>query len=437
MLQEKISTITDILGEDVIRVKSNTPLSYIGEEALIGSGDRFKEVTDSISNVMTKELLLFKNTVMPSIGKTVKVIEEAIAKRTFELNSHTPDVVTLSAPEFVKELEDRDMLKLSPTPRRLPNTGLVIPEPTSLLEYLKTDNGSLGLLTKEFIDTIPEKSIRSIWNNYLTNISFGNNHFINMKNRKMLTSANKNDIYVLYVLLKNLENNVPDNVKATLNEYNDGIKAANYAVMTALKNRLQMEAVYLNSGVVVIDTAETGVIVNEDNYNNYLKNGGVVEVVFGAYIKKVSNANKEDLTEKEEEYVSAWKNYHTHMLSRTRASSVKIHKLIYINGFKDMIKELDSLLVTHNGARSKQDLLEASVDLVHSLNTNEIYDVRGTVRKLHSDLLYNGTNIKQFLEYLDSYMNMSNDMTVDRAITYAAQELITDYVIQMLEVTNK
>ncbi len=434
MINEKIKMIVDNIGNKSVSVKYNTGLSLCLTDALIGHGPSLTEVSELISNVLLKEVKMFKNSILPNVSKLTKEIEDSITAKQVDMNEITPDLIKLTIPDFIHEVNERKLLDGVASNSRLPAVGLLIPMVENISEFLKVDKGSLGISTKEFLDTIPEKDFKRIWNDYLGNLGFNNTSFLRLSIKEKITSETVNDPYVLFVLLNNLVDNIPSGVSATLGEYNSKIKSVLSLVKNVISNRLKMEEVYLNNNTILISSHENSILVNKTNYDAYVRKEGDVECILGASILRESNLSNDDLILNGNKYKTTWNNHYVLQLSKTRSALSRIHRVTYSNFFRNLLSEISDELIELNELTSVDNLIDDVIDLINNLNTNEIYEVKSVVTRVYTDILYKNTNLKTFLNYMDGYMKMDSSVTVDRALTFTLLDLTVDYVSTMLEV---
>jgi hypothetical protein len=435
-IYEKVEPVVEAIGGNVIEVKPNTALSYCLDQAIAGNGDRLDEMANGIADVLTTEVLFIKNTILKDVENISKYIKEEVISRQNSRGELDVNVVPVSIPDFILETQDRNGFFINGEDT-LPNDVLVLPNADSinLEEYKTLGAGSIGIAASDFMDTIPEKDLKRIWNDYLSYITFNNEKYLRLDVTKYQTEDTVNDMYVLYIFLSNLVTKIPDKVNAKLAFYNASIQSTLNFIKKKILNKVKRNEIEITNGLVVLgsNSDDKVIFVNKDNYDKYLRKEGSVDVILGAFVNGLTRVTATTLEESKEKLLNAWSSFYTLHLSKIRSDEARVYRIVYENAIISYVNGLDEDILDVINLE-KETLFDDIRKTVKAFNVNDIHEVRKSTMTLFSDVVYKNTNLKKFITYVDGYKRMDKNLTTDRALTYALLEIITDYVSGMLEV---
>lgn len=433
MLKDKVTAVLAGTSQ-ALTIKPNTPLSYCAYDIATGANTKMVEVSDKISNILTKEIIIFKDNVVPELATFIRTVENEAAERAAKEEGKKPSMVFFEVPEYVLEIAETYKRINRET---IYDSALILPQfKESFLDtYFISPRDTVKRYREDFMSKVTGADIERIWNTYLTFIGAGNKSIYELANRDSWTEENINDVYVLEILLKNLEKTIPDDVRSSLYDYNMRIEGMLSYIQNEIERRLKINERMAVSKIVIINTkaGETSsdivILVHKDNLQAYLTNDGNINAILGAGVSGENLVNVETLINNKDNFIKKWETVHFHLVVSVRTKMLPIYRAVYINAIRKFINK-DKIFL--KSKLDDKDIIPTAIKIIEDAKGSELYDCKAVSRKLFSEVFYSDTNIGYFLERTTDYGK--NGIEVDRAITYTIIDILVEYVGNMIEV---
>lgn len=391
-----------------------------------------------IANVLSNELNNIRNNILPLIKEYGKFVNESIASRIDSNPLKDVNIHTVDLPIVIGEMISRNIININgDKSRRINDKSLVItrPDVSKIKEYLTYGSGQMESLIRTFISTIPDTELVRIWDTYLLNVSSMNNNFVTIGN-KVNNGIYGLDLFVLSILVKNLVKTMPDTVRVPVSIYNDAI----ISLDAVLDNKIalfitNMEANTKIGKVILKGDNLNEVVVIKDNYNKFLNDGGSPEAIYGAILNKVSSLDIINLTKDKDMYSNKWDIYLKNETIKTKLGTLEQHRIAYRLGITELFNNfMDEELKASIPSGIVDNINDVIVAFLNNKKPEKLFDVNDIVEDFVTEVLFGHTNAEEFIKYMKHYSRLNPNITAKEAATYASADLVTDYLLTMIEI---
>ncbi len=288
LIAEKIDYVLNNIKGKTISPKAGSVLSLASGVLIDPASKEFQEATSLVANTLSKELDFYKTKVIPTIHAVTEYTEKFIDEKVVEKTPNNPTIVQFSIPQYIKTMIDRGTLNKS-TLAQLGNVSISLSVPEDITQYTLYGKGEVGIYVKEFVATRSNDWFLSLWNKYLTNMTLDNVSLFKLLNN--ITSYEEDtmdDLYGLYILVKQLIANPYDKANVSLSEYTNGLVLLEKKIANAILQKADVYIKQLEANIVIAytDTETNIIVVNDVNYLKAFEVGVEIESLFGVFIKK-------------------------------------------------------------------------------------------------------------------------------------------------------
>ena len=392
------------------------------------------EVVKKLSTVLNNELILIKNKILPFSQELKQEFDKILANSTLPNELAEYNIKEHTVPEATATLLKNKKDGVGEGSESIGENGISLPAPEQDIRSYFTPNDPL--LKQELsviLDKYADEDLYKLWDKYLANISENNP---NIAERGYDVTSKLEDYTLLIVALEKLQeeklpnSGVPDDryfllVGLLLNEL--------YAMIV---NQFKTWDNFRKTGRMIFSINEKQAIVDSELYNKFLETGGSVEAVLGLLVTgKTDSASlhvnniKEHIVEYEDIWKQKVKYNSFSALPRERdryktAYTVLALKIISDNLIPEDLKEHVNQEFTGKP--------EISLEFIEE---EQLLDVDYVINKMVSKI-FDSTYFGTFTNYMVSYSKLNQELTPQECATFAALDLIIDYILGSACITS-
>lgn len=400
----------------------------------------FNVLANSIAIKLGNEISLFKNKMFPLLWGYSDMVKAIVAsiKDDSELAKYT--ITEISIPQMLSELKDSKYLNPTREIREFPITLLSIPVPTKeeVKSFFKPKfNAATNIYASKLIDATSEDALIALWEKYLTNINKTNDNLIMLSYN---TLAKLNDILLLLVVVSNIKNARQAGVQIPEDKYVDIMVFLYQELLNFLAKALDMYAFDVKYEKLILDSNDRyNIVVNKDVYETFLNQNGNPEVILGKMSDVGTRASSnflKDILIDSEKFANAWNQQVKLEKVAAVAETVNKYKSAYYISVPRFFAEiLTEDLKQYCDADS--NLARANfMEYIITKEQSDILDVEYMAIEFFGHIIFPKTNFHRFQHYMMNYKKIIPDLSVDETATYAACDLIMDYLLSQVEVKN-
>lgn len=397
------------------------------------------EVIEVLKRTVTWGLDLARNQVNPCVHTAVQFVEDytasamtlkntAISVRADAYHAIWGSHYLAGMVERYNETAVKDVkLAISvPLPENLAS-------PLALIETgITRFNGDLA----DFVASLPENYITDLYNKVFTSTD-------DQYNPSLLSYLNHlyvepNQILLIHLMALKLLDNVPEGIRAGLNEYKEFIAEIIAQSGRAMVRTLERRESAVAKKVLINDWTQfreddigiTPIVirVNGDMYSKFLEAGGSPEVLFGAFLAD-RNYNYDLLLERKEQYCNIWESQERVMATNLRLQKANHYQIGLVRAVEKQIMDLpDDLLVTERSI-----YMTALHAYVRGLPNNWYEEsLFITLRKVVCNVMFPHTDALEILTTLDTVAKEHPTLDIREAGLLAMIEYIPNWVATLI-----
>jgi hypothetical protein len=252
--------------------------------------------------------------------------------------------------------------------------------------------------------------------------------------------GNAGRVALLFLLSSHFLNDIPDGLNMELDLYRAYMSTimaqsarAVAAAMRLRNDNVRMKYMVMEAPYKRDDQSLRGTFkVNGDVYNQYLKDGGTPEALFGAANSGMTGFDAKDLIENNGKYAESWRR--TFELIRTASDYKRFN--YFLDGLRQamltQIEELDeSLRMADNGLYRQRLVTELT-----NIKGGGIKEPWKIARKLVCRVFFPHTDAERILSAIDAQSKAHPELDVREAATLALIETVSKWVATQFKVTN-
>ncbi len=431
-MNKQYTALLASLGSTTLSIKPNTALSTISVVDVVGTGNSFNDAAEKISNLLQKEIMMYKNVMVPTIHNIVKNVEEAVSARNLELLVQTPDVAVVETPTFIDRLLEASQLFDPSINGYLSESGTRIPLVKDIYEYLKFENVEANAAFKKFLRKYSKEQLETIWEKYITDMNKGNRNISSLLNYKAVKSDTVDDIFVVYTILTNLAIATPETAIGTLDGFRDAVVIFKMLVSKSIIERINVTNQKVNSGILVLINRDRNkdIVVFKDSLDKFYEKGGTIDTLYGLAISEKSElVTIDDISRLNVDLTNEWTSVYNASVVKIKANSVGVYKAIYASILTKVFDENDHRFNPY----TNEETYKKFRTTMNELSYIELHDVFTVVEKVFLEILYANTNAKEFFGYVRYY---AKDSDLETGVTLATMELAAGYIVSQIEVSS-
>lgn len=438
MMEIELEKIADKLSSSgkCVMFEPNSVLNGI---ETFSNKETLNTVVNQISNKLNYELVLIKNKLIPFMNDIANLCSEKISKMEDTTDISKYRINTVDIPELLKDLKLAGELGTKREPVKLGTEMISVHTPPAdeIRNYFIPKKSKFTHHLENILATKTTDDLITIWEKYLLNISDSNYEFEKLF-RYPLTSID--DILLLYSVVENIYDEKPRGCSARDDIYLTVIQIYYKEVKNLLSIVYDNILNNRNIGRLVYGFEdEYTVNVDKELYDKFLEEGGIPEALLGFCLEHNSDLNNcfySSIKEKQLEYINKWNNKVKLEGFNSLATSVNRYKSLYNIVLKVVYdayipKDLEEILVCdyYNANEKLNKLLD-------TLNNDNILDYNFVSRLIVGDIMFSNSNFSKFAETMLSYMDTNKTFTQQDAATFAAFDLIIEYLTKQVTLVD-
>lgn len=311
---------------------------------------------------------------------------------------------------------------------------LGLPQPASMLEALKTGAGMFDEDIAAFYDACGSEYVGGVWN-----AVFGASAATSLTAVLTRRYSAFDAAILVFLFARRLQEDIPAGVNMDLAEwkaYISGIQAeAGHCVVRALKKRqldLRVKTLVFEGPVVTVASEAKGAIcVVGDVYDQFIKEGGSPEVLFGAYASG-SSVGYNDLLSNKAVLLKNWQR--AYALLQSEAS---------FNRFNGLVGGLRSA-VTNAINNADEDILVVERSVLHErlkerlthVKQKDLEDLYYVARKTVCRVMFPHTDAEQILLAIDASAAAHPELDIREAALLATIDFVSIWLAKLFTVES-
>lgn len=413
-----------------------TPVQNSILHALTVSQSQFdlNEIIKKLSVVLNNELILIKNKILPFSQELKQEFDKILANSVLPNELTEYNIKEFSVPEATTILLKNKKHGVGDASQPIGDIGISLPTPEQdIRKYFISSSVLLNQELQVILSKYTDEDLYKLWDKYLTNISESN---INIAERGLDVASKIEDYTLLIIALENLlEEKLP----------NSGVEDDRYNLLISLLlNELYAMIImyfktienYKITGRLIFAIDNKQAVVDSELYNEFLNSGGSIEAILGLLVSGKTDSismNINNIKEHITEYEDIWKQkikYHSFSaLPRERDRYKTAYKVLALKIISENLIPSDL-----NEHVNKEFLSKPEISL-DNVAEDELLDIDNVINKMVS-VMFDSTYFGTFTGYMVSYSKLNHDLTPQECATFAALDLIIDYILGSVCITS-
>lgn len=245
----------------------------------------------------------------------------------------------------------------------------------------------------------------------------------------------------VYLLARNLFENIPENTGLTLVEYRRIVAEYKDAAAIRISRGYAAYLAQEQAGILVVDHDEVTreIKVNGATYTNYINDAGKNEVILGAVVTGPSTIpyNVNVVKQDQQQYLDAWDRFVAFENAERRNRAIVQFKNICISSFlNDLSTNLSTFeqeFCTNNPGHIGR-CSEILPELVETITTEDIADPYSVALKLVCKARFYYTDAEKILSTINLVSKENPNIDVREAALIATTEYLIDYITDQMKV---
>jgi len=409
-----------------LQIRPSSPLYLIDV-----SDGSFSNLDAKIAEILLDEVDYIKETIQPIYKQYSNSVLEAIANKSNTNPLEKFNITVLETPAVILELDNRDYFRVNEYPTILPSKSFSIPLPSDpILNYMLTGIPRVDTEVKQLYLQLGEEKVKEIWSKYIINLE-------RLKEFSITVNIDIDTLATVYLLMKNLKNNVPDISGISLNQYEEYLNKGIEFSTKAIRKYLDMLERYSKSNLVIVSAKDTEITLLGTTYYRWLNNDNSVEPILGAVV----GYNKRVLGYKELEnnvtiYQEAWDKYVTKVKLNEKNKLYSYYREAYSVLLHKLVNEIEYDIAIEIGL---DELDRANVEgqrYIRGLSSEELLNVDDVSLYIVGKLLFKNTNGYIFLETMKRYSRDDSRLSPKECASLSLLELIVTYLCKQVDIVN-
>jgi hypothetical protein len=435
-----ISTAVNSLTEDYGTVEPTLLAAGTDNET---HNKLFDETIAFISKAVLQHVSNAKNIVAPVVmGIANKIIarsqEELLSVKTYAI---VP--VFLPAPmlnEGFKDSIDKAQGGVYADPQRFLKLKSTLSE-ESVLQVMLTGSNEYDEKIKEWYNTKGFGFFAKVWEGLFQDPDL-NNAKESLSMIKLF--EDKDDgvdaALTVYLLARNLFENIPENTGLTLVEYKRTVSEYKDAAAIRLSRAYSTFETQEKAGILVLsyEANSKEIKVNGGTYSAYIKNGGKNETILGAVVNGPSTVpyNVNVVKDNQQQYLDAWDRYTAFTAAESRNRAIVVFKDICLSVFLSDLTNLTTFeqefVAANPGHIDKCQ--EIAREVIDTLTTDHIAVPYDVALSMVCKARFYYTDAEKILSTINSVSKENKEIDVREAALIATTEYLIDYITDQMKV---
>lgn len=388
-----------------------------------------QELTRTATNAVRDHLKYARTVVAPDVIHFVEAIAPAI-QEIARNPLHEIEVVVNNSFSFLNEPMLLDAIQkakeITVTDVKL-NFKHEARTDEQVLELMATGSASLDQAIALYASKLPEGTLAEVWGTMFTQVPQGGSDYKSFQQLLQEPGKDVTRALVTYLVARKLWNDAPDDSNMTARQYEDlMVEFRDQAALSLLRERYRQD-IAMNAGLLVESIRDNKIIVNQNVYKEWIRNGGTNEVLFGLSLSRNPAQRVEVINENSEGYKLAWQNHValSHVVIRNKRFE-RTKDLLEVE-FKHYLENTPETEI------GLQDRFEVTNRFKHALgkiklDETDVDKLYTLVLKLLCAARYHRTDAEFILNAIQRVVKNNPEMDVREAASIATIEYIARWV---------
>jgi hypothetical protein len=349
----------------------------------------------------------------------------------------TPAIIKIAIPDIIKTYIAEDIIQDNVPNFTLRDLNLHLPVPDGQLEdILSYGTGVIKNDVDALLRELGHDELLRIYTTYLTEVNLENSYLDELLATRLTTvrAGKFSDLVVVYVMINGLLRQ-----EYIGNIHVDTFNATLSRLKTLITYRLSInlkEYEDLLSSDTVITNNNKNIVVIEENLNKLINNNDVpIEVILGTYLLNSDKTTYtvEELLTLRTKLEELWDSYYdkTIMVKRTEVSRL-INKILVEK--LDVYIEASESVKKWNKNKQPIDIKRNVYELINKVNVITEDNIEDIIKVIFTDILYEFSGFGYFLLKIKTYTSKSFGFDLDKAITVAIGDIVTEIITRDIRV---
>lgn len=397
-------------------------------------------LANAIAIKLGNEVSLIKNKIFPLLWSYSGMVKEIVSgiKDDNDLNKYT--IREISMPTMVAELKDGKYLNPTRNVFEFPITMLSIPVPTidTVSEFFKPKfNAGVNAYAKGIVEQYTAEGLLSIWEKYFVNISKSNDNIVSLS---YSTMSKIEEVLLLLIAVSNMKDTRPAGVLMPEDSYVDVMLFFYQELLNHVSRALEkynFDVKYEN--LIMDSTVSYQICVNKDVYEKFLKENGNPEAILGKMTEQSTvgaDDTLKDILINSEAYTTTWNQKVKLARMAAIADTVNKYRTAYYLSVHRFYNEIMTKDLSEYAEMDPNVARKAFMDYIATKEQSDIIDSDYMAMEFFGHIVFGRTNFHRFQHYMLDYKKLIPDLTTDETASFAACDMIMDYLLSQVEITN-
>lgn len=411
-----------------------------GIDGVVNHDEVMRELVELVSTTVGTSIDRARNVVSPKIKE---VVDQVTSRMEADVVSDLMPVTVI--PDFHKAIWDSPILagmveKFAGIPIETVKLGFNLPSKTEdeVIALLKTGSERFDLEIHEFVREITPSHVHALYQTFFAGELLTDRSLADAIN---VYTSPRDDILVIYLLAHRLYHDVPEGVTVSLSAYRESLvtlmaqSARSIAGVSAMRLRdVQQKKLIVRYPTESIDRAvpgQTFITVNGVVYNEWLNEGGSIEVLLGSYVTE-KELGYRALLENAEFYSKAWERHQR--LFKMHLNAQTYNRIV--SAFRHVLSIQISSLGADDHPVGKAVLQEKLTEVLSMVKESDTKDIQLLARKLVCRVLFAHTDAEKILNRVDQYAIANPTIDIREAALLAVVDIVAEWVTKLMVVES-
>ena len=385
-------------------------------------------VINKLAATVGKGAEFIKGDLLPAVRECAENIIKEIEERGLEKPVTTKPVEYFYDHSYLTELERRGFI----IPIDKDIQFAAIPNAMEFTEFKMEEfkagfnGGQLELEAKKLLGDESEKE--RIFEMYFRDSAVATQNFVKYRT-SLNTMSDVIELLKVYAFASSLH----------ANEFSGKVRyTGDFKV--AMLHYMELISLYLRQHITLKGRAEKeGILgVSKDNKLSIFREAGDtfvkefgIEPLLGASIDYSGLLTTGNLRGRENELKERFASYLTDENIKRKVKNTSLYRGLYNKHLGAMYREASGKLGTFK--INEEQCITAMAEYTFSLDTVMLQNVIKIVEYVYCNIFYKHTNAKEFIGYMNAYLEADENLTQEKAAVLATLEIVTDYLLLGVE----
>lgn len=400
--------------------------------------EAISSIVDVVAKTVTNNLQIARTVVNPIVSEIVTSVESRLNETEIGAVNFLSVLPVFYHSIWTSPILEGLVSKYFDSPNIDVDAKRIYPDmtPEELRKVVKTGTSRFDTEVESFVDSLGDERLLEIYSTFFKKVSAPGD--VQEVIKLQYYSKDVNAILVLHLIARRFYNDTPEGVEINLESHREFCSIMleqTGRMMARFLERREKQFAKKDLGIIYPTTTYSNdnpswniIEVNGDIYNDWLKDGGSPEILFGAAISD-NERNYTDLLENGEKYINVWAKQ-----ARIRQNEIKDQQFsLTISAIRQSISKLIN-------RQAEEEMVVESKAVLHDrlqkelgeLSPKSINDLYYACRRVVCRVMFAHTEAEEILCKIDEMGKRYPDIDVREAALYATIDLVTDWVAQMI-----